>query len=551
MKRLERSGLLVFAVSSLTLATPLASYDLWWHLASGRWIWERMAVPRADPFSHTLAGAPWIDFEWLFQALAYLLHRAGGFQALVCMKASLGALAVRQVYRLSRTAEEGEGPALLAAACALALVRTRGFERPELASLALAPFFLGLVLKWRSTGAPAALWALPALTLFWANLHAGFALGLGLLALAAAGIYWEERAGGRPAARGARPLLLALAACAFAALLNPYGVGAYKVLFLHAREAGAAGAGAIEEWRSLRLGEYPVYWVLLLASFGFLFRDLRQGQGEARFWAPLVLGMGLFSSRQVRYPVYFALLASPYLFRRLGEARSAWTGRACAAAGAGLALWCAAPALRRDFRSPVPWPRLPERACAFLDRERPPGALYNDCALGGFVTWRLGGRLPVFCDGRYLFHGMQAAAASALRDPKNFQALLDARGVQTALLRHAGRSVSTDPEGRSLEVPRSPWTFLFPRERWALVHWDDAALVFVRRSPAASGLISRSETRVDPDDADFLAGEIAAGRLKREAVLADLQGQRERTGFTATGEWLMRSIDKDGSIRHN
>ncbi|MEK7742908.1 MAG: hypothetical protein AAB578_00845, partial [Elusimicrobiota bacterium] len=136
MKRLEWSGLVVCAVSLLTLATPLASYDFWWHLASGRWMWEHGAFLRNDPFSHTLARAPWVDFEWLFQILTYLAHRAGGFQAIVWMKAGLGALAVWQVYRLSRAREGGEGSALLGAACALALVRTRAFERPELASLA-------------------------------------------------------------------------------------------------------------------------------------------------------------------------------------------------------------------------------------------------------------------------------------------------------------------------------------------------------------------------------------------------------------------------------
>ena len=314
MKRLEWPGLLVSAISLGTLATPLASYDFWWHLASGRLMWEHGAFLRNDPFSHTLAQAPWVDFEWLFQVLAYLVHRAGGFQAIVWMKAALGALAVWQVYRLSRAREGGNGPALLAAACALALVRTRAFERPELASLALAPLFLSLVLKWRETGAPAALWALAPLTALWANLHAGFALGLGLLALASAGLLWEERAAGSASARGARPLLLALAASLAVALVNPYGIGVYKVLLLHVREAGAAGAGAIEEWRPLRLGEYPVYWALLLATLGALARGLLKGEREARFWAPIVIGLALFSSRQVRYPVYFSLLASPYLF---------------------------------------------------------------------------------------------------------------------------------------------------------------------------------------------------------------------------------------------
>ncbi|MEK9146084.1 MAG: hypothetical protein AAB339_10780 [Elusimicrobiota bacterium] len=378
-------------------------------------------------------------------------------------------------------------------------------------------------------------------------------MGLGLLGLAAAGILWEERAGGSPAG-GGRPLLLCLAACCAAALFNPYGIGVYKVLILHAREAGAAGAGAIEEWRPLRLGEYPVYWALLLAALGFLARGLIRGDREARFWAPIIAGIALFSSRQVRYPVYFALLASPFVFQSLGGLKIPWLGRSCAAAAFALAAWCAAPALRRDFRSPVPWARLPERACAFLERERPPGALYNDCALGGFLSWRLREEAPVFCDGRYLFHGLQAQAAGALRAAEAFHALLARHGVRTALVSHAAEGGAVDPQGNTLEVPRSPWSFLFPRERWALVHWDDAALVFVRRTQEASGLIAHHETTVDPDDADFLAAEVASGRLGEEAVLSELEAHRARTGFTATGQWLEEAfggIDSGKSMRHN
>ena len=42
--------------------------DSFWHLVIGRWMVEHVAVPRADMFSFTMAGAPWIAKEWLSQA---------------------------------------------------------------------------------------------------------------------------------------------------------------------------------------------------------------------------------------------------------------------------------------------------------------------------------------------------------------------------------------------------------------------------------------------------------------------------------------------------
>jgi len=43
----------------------LSDPDPWWHLATGRWIVEHHAIPHADPFSFTMAGAPWRAVDWL------------------------------------------------------------------------------------------------------------------------------------------------------------------------------------------------------------------------------------------------------------------------------------------------------------------------------------------------------------------------------------------------------------------------------------------------------------------------------------------------------
>ncbi|HEU4402107.1 MAG TPA: hypothetical protein VFT43_08375, partial [Candidatus Polarisedimenticolia bacterium] len=66
--------LLILLLTVASSLTPIRSYDYWWHLATGRLILERHAVPHADPFSFTAAGRPWIDHEWLFQVLAFLGH---------------------------------------------------------------------------------------------------------------------------------------------------------------------------------------------------------------------------------------------------------------------------------------------------------------------------------------------------------------------------------------------------------------------------------------------------------------------------------------------
>ena len=74
----------------LALAFPLLlalekiyESDAFWHLKTGEWILTHAKIPRVDSCSSTIAGKPWLDWEWLFQAVMYVVYAAGGFNALV------------------------------------------------------------------------------------------------------------------------------------------------------------------------------------------------------------------------------------------------------------------------------------------------------------------------------------------------------------------------------------------------------------------------------------------------------------------------------------
>ncbi|OGR60686.1 MAG: hypothetical protein A2X36_09395 [Elusimicrobia bacterium GWA2_69_24] len=524
------------AFSSLVLAWPIVSYDAWWHLAAGRDIVTQLAIPRADPYSHTLRGSPWVDFEWLSQVLAYLAWTVTGFRGLIWLKALVGASAVVITARSILRQGADLATACAGALCALAMVRTRGFLGPEIFSLALFAFFLYALLRFRDaeSGRSGRAWlvALPPLTALWANLHGGFVLGHGLIALSAAGAFLESpRGAGR---RTAKSLLLCLAACLLASLVNPYGAGVYDAIWIHLRDLNSPGGLAlIDEWRPLRLGEHPVYWLTLAASLALLGKELVGKDRRALAWAPLLVVFALWGSREARNPVYFILAAAPYLFSALDRGSVVLArrpGPLKAAAILALLVWLGAPVRRRDFSQAVRWSRLPVRACDFLEREGVGGVLHNDYAFGGFINWRFAGRRPVFMDGRYLFYPLLLEDASA-GGPEGFQGLWDRHGVTYAVER---RRWDGDP---------SPWRTRFPGDRWALVFWDDAALVFVRRIPAYGALIGRGEyRRVDPDDAEALLEAVRDGRTPKAAALAELDRHRARCGDTVTGALLRRQI---------
>src|ERR1044071_6565812 len=59
----------VFVASN---ATVFRDGDVSWQVAAGRWIVENARVPSIDPFSFTMAGKPWVAFEWGSEVIYWL-----------------------------------------------------------------------------------------------------------------------------------------------------------------------------------------------------------------------------------------------------------------------------------------------------------------------------------------------------------------------------------------------------------------------------------------------------------------------------------------------
>src|SRR5258707_5678948 len=67
-----------FAMTLAPGARVLADPDILWQVVTGNWILAHGAVPHADPFSYTMAGAPWGAHELLPDALLALSYDAIG-----------------------------------------------------------------------------------------------------------------------------------------------------------------------------------------------------------------------------------------------------------------------------------------------------------------------------------------------------------------------------------------------------------------------------------------------------------------------------------------
>jgi hypothetical protein len=212
---------LAVAFPFLLALEKISESDTFWHLKTGEWILAHGAVPHADPFSATVNGKEWLDWEWLFQVGIYVLYSWGGFNALVVGKAIIVCLAGWVVFHTCRRNGAGMSLAAFAMMAAFVASRARLEVRPDVVMLLFAALTIAL-LEAARRGKPYALLWLPLLELAWVNVHGSFPLGIGLMAMygLVLGIEFALRKDWRGLGLIVGALVLSCAAC----LANPFGL---------------------------------------------------------------------------------------------------------------------------------------------------------------------------------------------------------------------------------------------------------------------------------------------------------------------------------------
>ncbi len=469
-------ALVVFVVGE----TRYSELDLWWHLALGKAIWTSHALPRLDTFSHTFAGKPQYVGEWLADLVLFLGMRAGGFLALNALKITLVLASLGCVWLTIRERLRGRAAPvftiLLTLLLVLFAVRFRLFLRPYLFTMLLCAVFLYVLERQRRRAGDRWVLALPLLMLLWAQLSVGAVFGVAIVALAAAAQLLERRG---------FSLSVVLAATAAASLIGPEGTRLYTLAL---GLAGDPFRALVLEYQPIRPGllwgadwvEWIPFQLLVLGAGAHLV--LRRGWRDP--FPVGLLGFFLFQAvRQVRLIEVFAIVAAPYagetavwIAERGGRRRLVAALMACVL----VAAYLCAPGY--TFGAGVQPGVFPEGAVRFLEANHVRGTMLNSYGFGGYLIWRAPGR-PVFIDSRYrrLYSAEFLSEYLAMATSTASWDRVHARyGVDYALFPYR-------PERPDFPLP------IATDPAWAIVYWDDVAVVAVKRSPEREEMIRRTE----------------------------------------------------------
>jgi len=410
--------LLILAIFIIALR-PIADPDFWWHLRTGQLIFETHHIPTTDPYSSTVAGNPWIAHEWLSELIIYGLYRLGGFGLLILIFSAIITAAFLLVYLRSPEKPFVAGFALLLGA--LATAPTWGV-RPQMISLLLTSLFLYLLDGYQTTRRFGFILPLPLITLLWVNLHAGYAIGLGIVGIYILGdgieILARLLAQKEPIParlmKGLLRLMGILVICLLAVVVNPNG----PKLYLYPLETLTSPSMQqfIQEWFSPDFHQsawQPLAWMILaLIGFGLLSRKT-----SSPTWILLTLVFGYAALISMRNVPLFAIAAVPVLSQQIGalvQIRSdqplnqrilSWLNPLL------LALVTLAAVLRfvsvNGQQARTEQTQFPYQAVNWMVQNQPSGRLYNEYGWGGYLIWRLYPQYPVYIDGRADLYGDQ------------------------------------------------------------------------------------------------------------------------------------------------
>ena len=427
------------------VVTAIADPDIWWHLRDASLLLGSGHFIRADSLTYTVAGKPWLNFEWLADLPYYFAYRTFGDVGVYCVMILTAGAILAGIYYLG---------CLRSGNCKTAFpAAVLGFL---LASVSLGPrtllfgwlfLVIELAILWNYQRGRDYTLFLPPLFLLWINTHGSWFIGFVLFCVwFACGLVHFDR--GYLTARRFEPhqlrRLVPVAAASFALLfVNPYGwrLVAYPLDVAFRQKLTLQ---YIAEWGTLDFhsarGKIFLLTFLLLAVLQ-LIRPRRWTLQDLAFLAIALYGGVTY----VRFTFLTGIVVTPLLaasaapffkpYDEPGDPRRANAVSFAILIGVIAFLFPTAQKLHAGIVESYPEKAIPYVRSLAPQAATPGNRLFTDFNWGAYLEYQVP-QVPEFIDSRvdiFVHEGVLAdyIKASQLHDPF---AVFDKYGIRTVLL---------------------------------------------------------------------------------------------------------------------
>lgn len=329
IKLFEYIFIAVLSIYSVLITTSKtwSDDDIFWHLATGRYIVENHVVPSADVFGFVTEGNPWIPFEWGWDVLTFLIYGYSGFLGLSLLLSVIFSCILYIYYYIFKLFKLSTPVIFLFLTIFPLCILGRLTIRPHIISYLFITLLLCIFIRYRyiKRSSIKSLYFIPIIFLIWANFHMGVLSGLLIFAvyitvesLAYKFPYKFSAIEVKPLTQNElKRLLFIFLISIICIFINPYTYTTYIYAYSHTQMKMLE---EISEWKSpfdsvftgdfdMSLYKYYLVISLLIVYFGLKKKDL--------FPIVLMIVFLVYSLRAVRFTTDYIIVVSIFLFLSL------------------------------------------------------------------------------------------------------------------------------------------------------------------------------------------------------------------------------------------
>lgn len=505
--------LALFVLVLYTANVEIKDFDLWLHIAMGKFISTHQYIPSVDVLSCTVDGKPWVNHEWLFQWLVYNIFNAWGADGLISMQVIVVGFTLFLLLFFGYRKDFQLVP-LVALLLVFLTYQLRFTIRPDIFSLLFFVVYIR-ILSLHLDEKRSIIW-LFILQVIWANVHGFFILGPILVLIPIFGelikryiplpYTWKDI--GRLSAKEFKHLQIIFVALLAACFVNPQGVHGFlyplKVLFSLGNDSAIFFEHIVELQKPLNwhnfysLASFPTYKLLIFFSgLSFVLNRKKLDVTALLLWLVFLL----FSISAVRNIVFFAfaayivMLANIYVSyfedkivdRHIPSKRLQhfwallfkvllliWMVRYVD----GLALRGYFDYDKQERKSEfggISLRSYPNKAVDFLQDNKIKGNFFNPFNAGAYILGRTSPDIKVFIDGRTELYGAEFF--------KDYNKMLagDVKMFDEAIKKYnlTGAFFNIAYSGLAQPLLKE----VYDKPDWVLVYFDYDAVIFLRNIP--------------------------------------------------------------------
>ena len=501
--------------------------DLFWHLATGRYIVENKVVPDKDVFGHITSGTEWIPFEWGWDLLTYGLYNVGGYNAILLFRSLAFCFIFLLLYLLLRKFRVNAFLSVFALFVLLVAIMDRFSPRPHILTYIFFVLLLYILLSYKYIDKQKygkRLYLIPLIFLLWANSHMGVLAGgliLFVFTVTETIIYLKPSSFTSAELKALsktelRNLWIISAVSALMLLVNPHGISTYVYAYSHTKMKMLE---SVNEWQSpfsskldfgyiVTLYKIFIFSGILVLYYAVKKRDL--------LFALMYISFLIYSVRAIRFTIDYEIIMSVFIIISisyiLSQVRATgfkkiYNGNVLKGALGIFFIYIIALIPNNEIYQKIQYYRvsgwgintdfIPVQLFDFMKENNITGTPYNHFGTGGYLVWNFPGEKN-FIDSRNLNDEIHNEYSYIMAMQPGFEKKLEDRGVDYVIY------LDPDLIRRPTELKGLVTNYFSNSKKWKLLFWDDKSMLFVKDIPKFSEVINKYEYKtVDPYDFIF------------------------------------------------